>query len=85
MYALKIKKSALRALENLPYKIRCQIHEKLSKLCENPERSDLDIKKLQGFDLYRLRSGDYRIIYQKLKNELVIFVLTIGDRKEVYR
>ena len=85
MYRLQIKESALRHLKELPFKIRGQIDARLKKLAENPERMDLDIKKLKGHDLYRLRSGDYRVIYQKKSHELLILVLNIGDRKEVYR
>ena len=44
------------------------------------------VKKLAGKDdLYRIREGDYRIIYTIQARELVILVLKIGDRKEVYR
>ncbi len=85
MYRLKIKESALRDLTRLPFKVRCQIDDRLKKLTEDPERRDLDIKKMKGNDLYRLRSGDYRILYQKLGRELVILVVAIGDRKEIYR
>lgn len=69
----------------MPYKLRCQIDEKLKKLAENPNRNDLDIIKLQGHDLYRLRSGSYRIIYERQDKELLITVIRIADRKEVYR
>lgn len=85
MYRLQIKESAQKSLLKLPYRIRCQIDERLRKLAEDPERADLDIKKLKGYALYRLRSGDYRVIYQKQRKELVILVLTVGNRKEVYR
>ena len=85
MYHLKIKESALRDLKKLPFKVRCQIDERLKKLAENPGRMDLDIKKLKGHDLYRLRSGDYRVIYQRQHQELVILVLAVGHRREVYR
>ncbi len=85
MYRLKIKESALRDLRKLPYKIRCQIDGRLKKLEEDPERSDLDTKRLKGHDLYRLRSGDYRVIYQKRPEELVILVVAVAHRREVYR
>jgi len=46
----------------------------------------LDIKKLKGYEsLYRLRSGDYRIIYEKIDNILVIVFFDVKHRKDVYR
>lgn len=85
MYRLQIKESALKELKKIPYRIRCQIDEKLQRLVQNPERRDLDIKKMKGHDLYRMRSGDYRIIYQKQDAQLIILIVTVGHRKEVYR
>lgn len=74
----------MKALKKLPYQQRCQIDDKLRRLAENPRRKDLDIKKMRGHDLYRLRSGDYRVIYQKRDAELLILVVTVGHRREVY-
>ncbi|QQR79968.1 MAG: type II toxin-antitoxin system RelE/ParE family toxin [Deltaproteobacteria bacterium] len=85
MYRLQIKESALKELKKIPYRIRCQIDEKLQRLVQNPERRYLDIKKMKGHDLYRMRSGDYRIIYQKQDAQLIVLIVTVGHRKEVYR
>ena len=69
----------------MPFKTRQSIDTKLKKLAENPWRDDLDIKKLKGHDLHRLRVGEYRIIYQMKAKELIVLVLTVGHRKEIYR
>lgn len=62
------------------------IKEKLLILAENPEALKNNIKRLTGTDrdLYRLRVGSYRVIFKKDKKELVIIVVRIGHRKEVY-
>jgi len=62
------------------------IKEKLFILAENPEALKNNIKRLSGtdMDLFRLRVGSYRVIFKKDKEELVIIVVRIGHRKEVY-
>ena len=62
------------------------IKEKLLILAENSEALKNNIKRLSGTDkdLYRLRVGSYRVIFKKDKKELVIIVVRIGHRKEVY-
>ncbi len=47
--------------------------------------SNLDIKKMKGYDFYRLRVGSYRIIYQLIDAELCIVIVMVGHRKEVYK
>ncbi len=61
------------------------IKEKLLILAENPEALKNNIIKLAaGEDFYRLRVGNYRIIFKKEKKRLTILVLRIGHRKEIY-
>ena len=62
------------------------IKEKLLILAENPEALKNNIQRLSGtdMDLFRLRVGSYRVIFKKDKKELVIIVVRIGHRKEVY-
>ena len=55
-------------------------------LIDNPYTSRNDVKKLQGMeDCYRLRVGDYRVLYRILKTKIVIEIINIAHRKEVYR
>jgi mRNA interferase RelE/StbE len=63
------------------------IKEKLLILAENPAVLKNDIKKLTGTkeDYYRLRIGSYRIIYEKRDKELIILVVRIGHRREIYQ
>lgn len=62
------------------------IKEKLLILAKNPDALKNSIKKLKGDieDLYRLRVGSYRVIFKKDGRELLILIVRIGHRKEVY-
>jgi len=58
----------------------------LTALGDDPYREDADVKKLTGpSGLYRLRVGSYRVAYQINDGELVILVVKVGDRRDVYR
>jgi mRNA interferase RelE/StbE len=61
------------------------IKEKLLILAENPEALKNNIKKLSAEeDIYRLRVGSYRVIFRKEERRLVVLILRIGHRKEIY-
>jgi mRNA interferase RelE/StbE len=58
----------------------------LTPLGDDPRRSDADIKKLAGYsDRYRLRIGDYRVIYEIADEQLIILVVGVGHRREACR
>ncbi len=82
-YQLKIKKSAEKELASLPLEAILSLKEQILELSNNPFPPGY--KKLKGFkNLYRIRSGNYRVIYSILHHELIIEVLKIGHRKNVY-
>lgn len=81
-YQIRIDKDALKTLTALSAKLKRQISAKIDSLAGNPFPSGC--KKLDG-DLYRIRSGDYRIIYTVIQKQILIYVLRIGNRKEVYK
>lgn len=84
MYSVEFTKEAAKQFRLLPGKIRRQVSDKISLLERDPFPSGS--KQLQGKDrLFRLRSGAYRIIYQVDGRRLIILVLKIGNRKEIYR
>jgi mRNA interferase RelE/StbE len=60
-YKIEVKKSALKELNNLPNKDLKKIIRKIRNLADNPRPSDC--KKLSGEEKYRIRSGNYRILY----------------------
>jgi mRNA interferase RelE/StbE len=83
-YRIDFKDSARRELTALPFALRKRIDARLLFLTENPR--PVGIKKLAADeDLYRLRVGDYRIIYQIHDEVLLVLVVKVGPRREVYR
>ena len=82
-YQLKIKRSAEKELANLDVDTVIAINERILILRNNPFPSGY--KKLKGFkNLYRIRVGNYRIIYSVQHDILIIEILKIAHRKNVY-
>jgi len=82
-YRLEIKTSAKKALENLPVTTQERLIDKLLALSNNPR--PFGCKKLLGTAYYRIRSGDYRIIYSINDEKLNVLVIDVGHRRDVYR
>lgn len=83
-YQLLFKNSALKDLELLPKQDNVAILEKLEALTTG--QNGLDVKKLQGYDqTYRMRHGNYRIIYQVKHREIIILVIAVGSRQSIYK
>ncbi len=83
-YQIIIMPDASKQLAGLPRRIQEQIGRKIDSLAADPRPRQS--KRLTGAEyLYRLRSGDYRIVYQ-IEDEIVtVLVVRIGNRREVYR
>jgi mRNA interferase RelE/StbE len=82
-YKLLIKPSAVKEIEAIPLKKdRQRIVERLLKLADNPRPSGCE--KLSGQDKYRVRQGRYRIIYAIEDDKLLVYVVKVGHRKDVY-
>jgi len=85
-YAIEFVKSARKEFERLPVKIRSKTAEALCLLAQNPYSELLKVKKMKGAaDLYRIRLGDYRILYELQDGRLVVIIIKIGHRSDVYR
>jgi mRNA interferase RelE/StbE len=81
---LKIKKNVLKKVSSLDLKIRERIAKILELMKEDPYV--LKSKKLKGFDnIYRVRIGNIRVVYQLLDNEKTIEILKIDFRGKVYK
>lgn len=72
-------------MQNLPNNLAIRIKEKLQDLAINPYANNSNVKKLVGREGYRLRVGDWRIIYQIYDQEIIILVLEINTRGGIYK
>ncbi len=85
VYTINFTKSAKKEFLKLPKKTQTNFEEILLLLAKNPYTEILKIKKLKGQeDLFRVRSGDYRLVYFINNKEVVVIVIKIGHRKDVY-
>ena len=82
-YSVVITRSAARELEGVPTKDRQRIVRRIAGLADNPR--PVGAERLSGDDKYRIRQGDYRILYEIEDAQLVVAVVRIGNRREVYR
>jgi len=82
-YKLFIKPSAAKELEVLPKKDRQRIVTRIRSLSVEPRPSGRE--KLSGHDLYRVRQGNYRVLYTVQDADLAVVIIAIGHRREVYR
>ncbi len=82
-YDLVVRKSVLKDLESIPKRDVERILKAIEDLAETPRPPQSS--KLSGEEKYRLRCGDYRILYQIEDKRLTICVVKIRHRKDVYR
>lgn len=83
-YTIQFKPLALRQLEKLPRDVQKRLGAKIESLRDCPFPAGC--KKMAGLpDTWRIRAGDYRVVYQVHLGILLVLVLTVGHRKEVYR
>ena len=80
-----IKKPAKKALQTVPQPDRTRITEKIVLLGENPDNAGLDIKKLQGEPYFRLRVGQWRIIFDRDNEVKIISIEKIKPRGGAYK
>ena len=81
IYTVIWSESAEKQLKKLDRSVAKQIYRKVGQLAEDPYRNT---KRLVGMDGYRLRVGDYRVIYRIDNNKLEILILKTGHRKNIY-
>ena len=82
-YRVLIRRSAVKELEAVPPKDRRRLAKRIAGLGEDPRPPG--VQKLSGEEKYRLRPGDYRILYEIVERDLIVSVVRIGHRREVYR
>ena len=82
MKTVSYSKQAIKVLARMPANESARIRSKVRQYADDPASQSNNVKKLQGRDAYRLRVGDWRIIFDE--NEVVIDVIKIGARGSVY-
>ncbi|MFT4929335.1 MAG: mRNA interferase RelE/StbE [Phenylobacterium sp.] len=82
-YEILIERSAQKSLVKIPKSEQLKIIQSIESLSDNPRPHGS--KKLSGRDGWRIRIGNYRVIYEIQNNQLIVLVLSIGDRKEIYK
>jgi len=82
-YNIFFKRSVEKDFESIPRKDLKKILDRIQLLAEDPRPAGCE--KLTGRERYRVRQGRYRIVYSIQDNELTIWVIKVGHRKDVYR
>ena len=82
-YSLFIKPSAAKEIEAVPKPDRRRIVAKIMSLSSDPRPPGCE--KLSGHDQYRIRQGNYRILYETHDLKLIVVVVNVGHRRDVYR
>lgn len=85
MYKISYAKEATKSLQRMPRNTSKLIREKLEVVAANPYVDHPNAKKLQGREGYRLRVGDWRVVYKIQNEQLIIIVMKIASRGEVYK
>ena len=82
MYQIEVTRAAQRDLDSLPKSVFKRVDAKIQSLTQDPHPRGA--KKLED-NLFRVRVGDYRIIYQVISDRIVIAIIRVRHRREVYR
>ncbi len=82
-YSVFIKPSAVKELEGTPRRDRQRLAQRIRTLSADPRPSGCE--KLLGEEKYRIRQGNYRVVYAIDDDQRLVIVVKIGHRREVYR
>ncbi len=83
-HQIKIKRSAAKEIAALPKRDRRRVVSAIEALADDPRPEDA--RKLTNIEnAYRIRVGDYRVVYQIVDNILTVFIVCAGHRKDMYR
>jgi mRNA interferase RelE/StbE len=85
MFQIRYSKQAVKTRLKMPEGIAGKIDAELENIANNPTGYKGDWKRLQGTPFWRLRIGNWRIICEVIKKELMVYVLKIGSRGDVYK
>jgi mRNA interferase RelE/StbE len=82
-YTVVVTEYAVRQLKKLPSSVVSKLKEAITDLAQNPRPHNST--KLTNVEAYRIRVGNYRIVYEINDNILIVTVVEVSDRKETYR
>jgi mRNA interferase RelE/StbE len=83
MYQVEFTNRAIKNLKKIDSKYQVLIIEKLELLAQEPFNTN-NVKALKGSEFFRLRVADYRVIYELQNEELIVLVIDINHRKDIY-
>ncbi len=83
MYKIEVRRRAQRALDKLPKSHFEAVIQAIKNLAQTPRPKGIEKVKTTG--LWRIRQGDYRIIYAIEDNEHLVTIVRVGHRREIYR
>lgn len=83
IYAVKFTKSAQKEVEKLPVTTRLRLIKAIYKLTTDPRAGN--VRPMIGSKAWRLRVGTYRIIYDIVDKKLVILIIKLGHRRDIYK
>lgn len=83
-YSIQLTSKAQKSLKKLEKRILIKIASLIDSLQDSPRPNG--VKKMKGHDnRYRVREGDYRVVYQIDDGQLLILIIDLGHRKDIYR
>ena len=85
VYAVNFKSKVWKQLDRIPVEDKHKIILKTVELEDGEKHKFLDIKELKNNQGFRLRVGNYRIIFEKFQSELIIEIVEVGHRKDIYK
>jgi mRNA interferase RelE/StbE len=85
MWSVSYSEEAFRTLARMDRAIAKRLRGKILALARNPLAPNNNVKKLTGIEGYRLRVGDWRIIYTLRHEVLTVVVVRVGHRREIYQ
>jgi mRNA interferase RelE/StbE len=85
MFKIEYSRESLKSLKLMPSNVSKTIRGKIEQLASDPFASNNNVKKLEGRPGFRLRVGDWRVIYEIQNNRLVIFIVAVAPRGGAYK
>lgn len=85
MYKVEYSKDIKSDIEKLPKKEISKLLQKIEKLAEDPRPKKAEVLQGKFKGLHRIRSGDYRIVYQIVDERLIVLIVRIAHRREIYK